>query len=369
MVNFQNGIMTGGRCHAVILAIVCCVFLSHGKTDLPVFLLSGQSNMTGYSALVSDLTADQKKTVDNVMIYMDADGDAAKKKKWLTLGPGFGATSSNLGPELSFGRTLSDSMPGKKIAFIKDAVGGTYLSKTNGWLPPSSNNGTGGTLYKNMMTAIDAAMKSIGSAFDSTQYTPRWAGFVWLQGENDALDQTSANAYEKNLTNLIKDIRAKVNVADLPVILPLIAVQSIWPYNSTVRAADVTVKQKLPNIDTLDTKEFPSDGIHFKAAGYWKIGVLAAQRWLTMHYNYGQVVPVAHPFYQPAIPKCDQASPLTCGILFDVSGRKIGSFDGGVLQNLSSQSWSGKGVFIFQFNQSGKSGNSFSKKMLNIGRK
>ena len=48
------------------------------------------------------------------------------------------------------------------------------------------------------MTAIDAAMTSIGSAFDTTLYTPRWAGFIWLQGENDALTQTNANAYEKN---------------------------------------------------------------------------------------------------------------------------------------------------------------------------
>lgn len=368
MVKFQKGAGMAGGSRAVILLIVCTAFLSHGKTDLPVFLLSGQSNMTGYSALVSDLTTDQKKNVDNVMIYMDADGDAAKKKKWLTLGTGFGATSSNLGPELSFGRALSDSMPGKKIAIIKDAVGGTYLSKTGGWLPPSSNNGTGGTLYKNMMTAIDAAMKSIGGAFDSTLYTPRWAGFVWLQGENDALDQTSANAYEKNLTNLIKGIREKVNVADLPVILPLIAIQSIWPHDSTVRVADVTVKQKLPNIDTLDTKEFPSDGIHFKAAGYWKIGGLAALRWLNMHYNYGPVVPVAYQNRRPEAARRFQASSLSLVNIFDVSGRTVGAFDGGAPRNMSSQSRSGNGVYIVQFSQPGQSEKSCSKKIMTIGK-
>ncbi len=243
------------------------------------------------------------------------------------------------------------------------------MSNANGWLPPSSNNGTGGTLYKNMMTAIDAAMKSIGSAFDSTLYTPRWAGFVWLQGENDALDQTSANAYEKNLTNLIEDIRAKVNVSDLPVILPLIAVQSIWPYNSTVRAADVAVKQKLKNVDTLDTKGFPSDGIHFKAAGHMKIGTIAAQRWLTMHYNYGLVVPIANHYSQPEVLQPYQTSPLSRGNLFDASGRIICAFDGGALRNMSSQSWSNKGVFILQFNQPGKRGNSYSKKILNIEKK
>jgi len=350
-----------------LLTVVLVTTASFGKTDLPVFLLSGQSNMTGYSARVSDLTEDQKKSVDNVMIYMDADGDAAKKKKWLPLGTGFGATASNIGPELSFGRALSDSMPGKKIALIKDAVGGTYLSKTGGWLPPSSNNGTGGTLYKNMMTAIDAAMKSIGSAFDSTLYTPRWAGFVWLQGENDALDKTSADAYEKNLTNLIKDIREKVKVADLPVILPLIAVQSIWPYNSTVRAADVAVKQKLTNIDTLDTKDFPSDGIHFKAQGYWSIGLLAARRWTALHYDYGPVVPIAYLHRQPEATNVFQVSPLSMVTIFDVSGRKVGTFNGGALQSMPRRSRSKNGVYFVQFSQPGEGGNPVSKKIVTIG--
>jgi hypothetical protein len=190
--------------YAVLAIVYCCIFVSYGKTDVPVFLLSGQSNMTGYFASINDLTADQKKNVDSVKVYLDADGDAAKKKKWLTLGPGFGATSSNLGPELSFGRTLSDSMPGSRIAFIKDAVGGTYLGKSDGWLPPSSNNGNGGTLYKNMMAAIDAAMKSFSTAFDTSEYTPRWAGFIWFQGEFDAYDRLYADVYEKISPILLK---------------------------------------------------------------------------------------------------------------------------------------------------------------------
>jgi hypothetical protein len=310
--------------YAVILLAACCSFMSYAKTDVPVFLLSGQSNMTGFTASINDLSADQKKNVDNVMIYMDGDGDAAKKKKWLTLGPGFGSTSSNLGPELYLGRTLSDSMPGKKIAFIKDAVGGTYLGKPEGWLPPSSNNGTGGTLYRNMMTAIDAAIKSIGTAFDTAQYTPRWAGFVWFQGEFDAFDQALSNAYEKNLTNLISDIRAKVKVADLPVIIPLIDAQGQWTYNSIVRKADVTVKQNGRNIDTLDTKGFPTDGTHYRAAGYVKIGTIAAQRWLNMHYNYSPNVPIAfHSSPSSALQLQSHVTPYSPNMLFDLSGRTI----------------------------------------------
>ena len=183
------------------------------------------------------------------------------------------------------GRTLSDSMPGTKIAFIKYSIGGTYLGKPEGWLPPSSNNGNGGNLYKNMMNTIDQALKTFSNAFDTSKYTPRWAGFVWFQGEFDAFQQNYANAYEKNLTNLIKDIRSKTGVDDLPVIIPMIDVQRQWTHNAIVRAADIAVKQKLKNVDTLDTKGFPTDGTHYRAAGYIKIGQLIAQRWLAMDYT------------------------------------------------------------------------------------
>ena len=306
--------------HSVILTALLAATTLFGKTDVPVFLLSGQSNMAGADALVSDLTPDQKKNVDSVIIYMDAEGDATRRGKWLTLGPGFGSKSSNLGPELFFGRTLSDSMK-TKIAIIKDAVSGAPLGTTrNGYLPPSSNGGIGGTLYKNMMTHIDAAMKS----FDTVRYTPRWAGFVWLQGETDAMIQSRTKAYETNLTNLISDIRAKTKTDGLPVILPMIDVQTRWIYNSQIRDADIACRQKLKNVDTMDTKGLPTNGIHYRAQGHVKIGTVCAQRWLSMHFNYGGLPTIVHNYPQPSA-TCIQPSTNALSIVnvFDISGRKV----------------------------------------------
>jgi hypothetical protein len=269
---------------------------------------------------VSDLTADQKKTVDNIKIDSRADNST---KTWSTLGPGFGADANHFGPELFFGKTLSDSMPGKKIAFIKDAVSGTYLAQTAGWLPPSSNKGVGGTLYKNMMTHIDKAMASFTTAFDTAQYTPRWAGFVWLQGEFDGMDQNDANAYDTNLTNLIKDIRTKTGVADLPVILEMIKPISAWQYAAKIRAADVDCKQKLKNVDTMDTKDLAlsSDNIHYNAASQIKIGTISAQRWLHMH-----PTSIAYRYAEPSAIQSQQPTAMSFVNLFDVSGRKVGAF-------------------------------------------
>jgi hypothetical protein len=325
MIGVQRKIQRG-RSRAAITAIICLASLSFGgKTDVPVFLLSGQSNMAGMQALVSDLTADQKKTVDNVKISLNSEGDQSKLGKWSTLGPGFGSTSSNLGPELYFGRTLSDSMPGKKIALIKDSRSGTYLGKSTEWLPPSSNGGKGGTYYAAMMGHIKDALKSFNTAFDTALYTPRWAGFVWLQGEFDAMDKALSDAYETNLTNLIKDIRDTLNIDDLPIILPMIDVQSAWTNNSIVRGADVACTKKLKNVDTMDTKGLPTNGVHYKAPGHVKIGTVCAQRWLNMKFNYGVTTPVIAYHY----PKPSEAltQPHAMGMpittLFDLAGKKI----------------------------------------------
>jgi hypothetical protein len=339
---------------AAMLAALLINAATLGKTDVPVFLLSGQSNMSGQQNSVSDLSADQKKTVENVMINLNTEGDNAKLGKWLKLGPGFGFSSTNMGPELFFGRTLSDSMPGKKIALIKDARSGTYLGESTQWLPPSSNNGKGVPYYAAMMNNIKNALKSFNSAFDTSQYTPRWAGFVWLQGENDALDKTHADAYETNLTSLIKDIRDTLHLAELPIILPMIAVQTRWPYNSTVRAADVACKTKLKNVDTMDTKGLPSNGVHFSALGEVTIGTISAQRWLTMHYNYGLVVPIAYHYSQSTSQQRLQIAPLSPITLFDLSGRKT-CIVNSAFESALNRSHVNNGVFIAATNKAGVS--------------
>lgn len=300
---------------AVIVAFCAASGIS-AKTEVPLFLFSGQSNMVGLGTSTNDLSADHKKTNPDIKIYLDAEGDASKMKKWSTFGPGFGANNSQFGPELLFGKVLADSFPGKKFAFIKVARSGTYLGKATEWLPPSSNNGKGGTYYTAMMGSIDDALKAFNSAFDTAQYTPRWAGFVWLQGEFDAMDATLANQYETNLSNLIKDIRTKAGVADLPVILPMIDGQSMWTNYSKIWAADIALTKKLTHVDTVATKGLSTDGVHYKAAGMVAIGQRCAARWLKMK------------FLTSSTARPDRYTPLqnvSNTSRFDLFGRRMGN--------------------------------------------
>ncbi len=333
MAGHRHGFLRAAGCSATALSVVFFTSLSMGKTDVPVFLFSGQSNMVCIGSAVSDLTADQKKKVDNIKIDSRADQNT---KTWSTLGPGFGADANHFGPELFFGKTLSDSMPGKKIAFIKDAMSGTYLGQTGGWLPPSSPNGPG-KLYKEMMTHIDKAMASFTTAFDTAQYTPRWAGFIWLQGEFDGWnDESLAKKYEEHLTNLIKDIRTKTGVNDLPVILEMIvATTNMWKYSAIIRAADVAMTTKFDNCDTMDTKGFAlsSDGIHYNAASQIKIGTISALRWLNMHFKYSPTVPIAYHYSEPLSAQF-RPQPMSIVNLFDLSGRKLRATSGGFERTL-----------------------------------
>lgn len=325
-------------CYTVLIGTLCAAAVSGAKIPVPLFLLSGQSNMSGMQCPVSGLTGSQKDTVKNVKIYQDAEGTT--KRKWLTLGPGFGYDNTTFGPELFFGKILADSLPDKKIAFVKVARAGTYLGKATEWLPPSSNNGTGGTFYTAMMGSIDDALAKFNTAFDTTIYSPRWAGFVWLQGEFDAMDATLSNNYEKNLTNLISDIRAKAKVDSLPVILPMIDVQSMWTNNAKIRAADIACKQKLKNVDTLDTKGFATNGIHYQPQGQIKIGTISAQRWLAMNFTKDWwTTPVLQPNVNAAHAPRYASTAAHPTALFDLRGRSIGTAS-------SAHANSVRGVFI-----------------------
>jgi hypothetical protein len=312
------------------------------KTAVPLFLFSGQSNMVCLGAANGDLTADQKKAVDslnkaaNIKIDCVADNNT---KKWSTLGMGFGADATHFGVELFFGKVLSDSMSGKKIAFIKNAKSGTYLGNAKGgWLPPSSNNGTPGDLYKGMMTQIDNALKSFNSAFDTALYTPRWVGFIWLQGEFDGQSSAAslAAAYETNLTNLVKDIRTKTGVEDLPIVLAMIKPISMWALADKIRNADIALTKKIKNCDTMDTKDLAlsSDGVHYNGQSMVIIGTKCAQRWLAMKYL-DAVVPVIN------VPgkTISAVSSISKNVFsYDLTGRKIMQLPVGVLENTTGRS-------------------------------
>ncbi|NLD93228.1 MAG: sialate O-acetylesterase [Fibrobacter sp.] len=333
----RNAVKKSGVCRILNLAlagvIVTATLTFAAKTAVPLILFSGQSNMVCLGAANNELpiVADRTKLYENIKIHNRSD---AASSKWSTLKPGFGGDAQHFGPELYFGKILMDSMPNTKFAFIKDATSGTYIEdpadKTKGWLPPSSNNGTGGKLFVSMMTHIDNALKEFKDAYDTALYEPKWAGFVWLQGEFDGMNQTSANHYEVNLTNLIKDIRAKAKADSMPVVIPMICQTTSpsmkWTYIDIIHAAEIAVTVKLKKCDTTQLKDYKyvSDNVHFNAASMATIGTNCAQRWLKMKYI-NNTVPVIYQEKKSSanISALRNASENTA--IFNLTGRQIGN--------------------------------------------
>ena len=97
------------------------------------------------------------------------------------------------GLAMSFARKMADAAPGRTIALVPCAVGGTPLKR---WCP-------GGDLYNTAVKRARAAMKD-----------GRLKGILWHQGESNSRSAAQAKAYEAQLRELIAGLRR--DVADVP---------------------------------------------------------------------------------------------------------------------------------------------------------
>ena len=215
-----------------------------GKSPVKVFILAGQSNMEGQG--VADLEGknynDAKGTLNTVMkdpvkapLYQHLKDDngrwTVREDVWvwykpenspvkcgpLTLGFTVYGGKHHFGPELEFGHVMGNALP-NQVLLIKTAWGGKSLSKD--FRPPRSG-GEVGPYYTKMLADVREALSDLKKSFpdyDGGGY--ELAGFVWWHGWNDFCGGKAAvEEYEKNLVNLIKDVRADLKAPNLPVVI------------------------------------------------------------------------------------------------------------------------------------------------------
>lgn len=235
------------------------------QNTIRVYIMAGQSNMTGTAnPLVSGLPADLLDSLSNVRIKVNGDVNY----NWQALRPGLGATSANFGPELTFGRDapnyFNGDLHGDKIAIIKFSHGSTTLNED--WRPPSSG-GTVGWLYTGFINDLTNSLATLDS-----NYQVEIMGICWMQGEYDALDITKANNYQTNLSNFISDIRAQLNLPQLPFVIGMIDDSYRWTYRAVVRQAETTVAKNTNAVSIFDTKGLGTDGIYYNMEGQLELG-------------------------------------------------------------------------------------------------
>lgn len=257
-----------------------------GKSPVKVFILAGQSNMEGQAVVDLDgknynngkgtlvqLMRDPSKAAMFKHLKDDAGNWRVRDDVWVRykkengtvlkgpLGLGYSVYGDvhHFGPELQFGYVVGDYLE-NQVLIIKTAWGGKSLYKD--FRPPSSGGETG-KYYKKMIEEIREALTNLKNDFpdyDGGGY--ELAGFVWYHGWNDGCDPKNAvPEYEKNLVNLIKDVRKELNAPNLPVVIgeltgPWVEAPGTWNTLRKAQAAVAEYPEFKGNVIFVPTHEF-----------------------------------------------------------------------------------------------------------------
>jgi alpha-galactosidase len=167
------------------------------------------------------LDAQGEWTVRNDVYFQEA--RLAKDGK----GSPLSATSNgkSIGPELGFGHVLGN-FHGEQVLLIKTAQGNRSLGFD--FRPPSSGRTDPGNEFESAeyRLMVEGVRKTLGNI---AKVVPGYkgqgyeiAGFVWFQGHKDSFTEALIVNYEKNLANLINDVRKEFKVPKLPAVVATI---------------------------------------------------------------------------------------------------------------------------------------------------
>ena len=288
-----------------------------------IWIVAGQSNAAGYSQLNqtvyggsgnyrTKLTNEDGRNAtgySNVVYYglteIGANATLPKPQRTNVV-MGQGAWGDRIGPELGMANVLSETYSVDNPAvIIKYAVGGTYLCDFGGagqqtkdfgnWASPTMTkkateagktlHANNGLLYSRLLDTVEASCADL----KTRGLTPSVKGYIWMQGEADAVTSELASAYEANLTDFINDLRKDVAeraedpvAVNRPFVIGKINSTGWFGGNiATVRAAEDKVANTLNDVFTVDTDTYKihdgstlvgSDDYHFNASDMYDLG-------------------------------------------------------------------------------------------------
>lgn len=253
------------------------------KGPIKVFILAGQSDMAGRGKIstLDWLGQDPKhahllrkiKNPDGSWVVRDdvwVDHRVVLPEKTLreergSLTVGYGQTKDEIGPELLFGHVMGDLYE-NQVLIIKITQGPMCLAIEA--RPPGSGGETG-LFYKTMLATVQGVLANLKTNFPAYHDQGyEIAGFIWFQGWNDMTirgvdEATRFQEYEKNLANLIKDVRKDLGLPRLPVVIGELGVGGAAPNGSAIlrmRQAQAAVAARL---------EFQGNVILVKTSECW----------------------------------------------------------------------------------------------------
>jgi hypothetical protein len=162
----------------ILLAALLLAPLSDADAKAKVFILSGQSNMSGGGPVAKEGFQFEPAVADKVRIW-DATAEWGKRGipgKWATLNElqaiKTEARMHMIGPEFGFAKAMTELYPAEEIHFIKVSRGGTAIDL---WLPDAKGK-------ENELTKLLVNMKT---ALEKIEGDYEIKGMLWMQGESD----------------------------------------------------------------------------------------------------------------------------------------------------------------------------------------
>jgi endonuclease/exonuclease/phosphatase family metal-dependent hydrolase len=183
-------------------------FTLRSQEKLDLFIWAGQSNAQGWMGDAAYYPEEMRELDDSVLLNWTFVDNESSGGKWVTMQPQAGRfTQGHFGPEVSFGRELKKA--GYNPAIFKYTKGATGLASD--WKAPGEAG-----IYDRMTGDLKFAIQKL----EEQGFKVTVRGFIWIQGETDAGDEQTANAYYHNLKLLINDLRNNLlHIPNLNIIL------------------------------------------------------------------------------------------------------------------------------------------------------
>jgi len=226
------------------------------EKPLKVFICGGQSNMVGKRSLLRDTPEELKEAQAN-LFFDKAEGS------WVPLKPG-ASEPQGYGPEITFARAMAKAL-GEPVGIIKHSQGGTGLRVM--WNPARSNGKSSpvpGKLYKELLEQVQKAKATRPVEI---------VGMIWMQGEQDAKNESDASAYGEHLKALITHARKDFGAPDMAFVAGRITpMDERFPYVEVVRKAQENCDT--PRYGWIDCDALPKgpDGVHYSTGGIILMG-------------------------------------------------------------------------------------------------
>jgi hypothetical protein len=248
--------------------------LPSNPADFPVFLLMGQSNMAGWSA-IDPSDPSQAGDLSPVPRVLALGGQCTLKSRrprgWTRWRPAahplhLSQKGAGFGLGLSFASKLLEERPGLTIGLIPCAWGGAGIDRI----------GPGTPLFDNAVSRARIAARH-GTL----------AGVLWHQGESDAFDDSLAHSHAGKLSSLIARLRLDLSMPSLPFLMG-----DLGDFGNEKRDPAAIARQELVRAglrrvaaDTHHAAFVESDGlagvdiVHFSREAYIEFGRRYAEAW------------------------------------------------------------------------------------------